>query len=87
MDSDPNKELLPNLSAYVSMIREYADSFIGLSMDDVRTRLGDAELKQSKWASGDFGGPQLIARYPGYEFSVLFYDDKAVTTSFQISTS
>jgi hypothetical protein len=82
------KRLAPlGLNASVSKIRKYADSFLGLSVKDVRTRLGKAEVKRGKWESDGFGGPELVARFPGHEFSVLFYQGKAITASFRVFTS
>ncbi len=78
---------LRGLNAPVSKIREFADSFLGLSVKDARTRLGKAKVKRGKWASGGFGGPELVAVFPGYEFTVLFYEGKAITTSFRVFTS
>ena len=78
---------LRNLKASVSRIRKYAGSFVGLNMKEVRARLGDVKLTSGKWQSSGFGGPELLASLPDYEFSVLFYDGKVITTSFRVFTS
>jgi hypothetical protein len=75
------------LNASVSKIRKYADSFLGLSMKEVRTRLGKAKVKRGKWESGGVGGPELVAKFPDHTFIVMFYEGKAITTSFRVLTS
>lgn len=75
-----------DLDAAVSRIRKYADSFVGLSLTDARARLPRTRLTESRWESGGKGGRELIANYPGYELRLLFYEDRVVTTSFQVLT-
>lgn len=70
----------------MSTVRQYSDSFVGLSWEDARSRLAGAQLTETEWHSGALGGPELDARFPDYELSVLFHNGKAVTTSFHVLT-
>ena len=74
----------PNLSSSVSAIRQYADSFEGLSMSEARSRLTGGTLSEEEWSEGGFGGKQLVATFPQYEVRVMFLEGKAITTSVQI---
>ncbi|MDB6064069.1 MAG: hypothetical protein JWR26_277 [Pedosphaera sp.] len=74
------------LDASVSSIREYVDSFKGLSLEAARSRLAGAKLSEKEWNSGGYGGKQLVATFPQYQVRVLFLEDKAITTSLQIIT-
>ena len=62
----------PDLRASVSSIRRYVDSFEGLSMEAVRSKLAAAKLSEEEWKEGDFGGRQLVATFPEYEIRVFF---------------
>lgn len=53
-------------------------------MEAVRSRLAGANLSEVEWKEGGFGGKQLVATSPEYEVRVFFFEDKALTTSFQI---
>ena len=73
-----------DLGSAVQSIRHYVDSFDGLGMEAVRSKLVAAKLSEEDWKEGGFGGRQLVATFPGYEIRVLFLDDRAITTSFQL---
>jgi hypothetical protein len=73
-----------DLAESVAHIREYADSFKGLSAEAVRVRLSGVKIREEDWKEGGFGGKQLVATYPDYELRVLFLGDKVITTSFQV---
>jgi hypothetical protein len=72
------------LDASVSRIRQYTDSFKGLSEEAARSRLSGARITEEDWKEGGFGGKQLVATFPGYEVRVLFFGNEVVTTSVQI---
>jgi len=74
----------PDLGVSVSRIRQYTDSFKGLSAEAARSRLSGARMTEEDWKEGEFGGKQLVATFPEYEVRVFFFGDKFVTTSFQI---
>jgi hypothetical protein len=73
-----------DVKSSVSAIRQYADSFEGLSMTEARSRLAEGKLIEEDWSEGGFGGKQLVAIFPQYEVRVMFLDGKAITTSIQI---
>jgi len=73
-----------DLTGSASSIHQYVDSFKELSEDSARSRLAGAQLTETEWKEGEFGGKQLVAVFPDYELRVLFLGDKVVTTSFQI---
>jgi|SRR5215472_9178208 len=70
----------PTLSASVSSIREYADSFEGLPIGKIRRRLAAGKITHKKWEHGK----QLVATFPKYEVRVFLFAGKAVMTSVQI---
>jgi hypothetical protein len=74
------KRAQPSLKAAVSSLRQYADSFEGLTVGMVRKRLAAGKLTQKKWD----GGKQLVATFPTHEVRVFFAGGKAMLTSVQI---
>lgn len=74
----------PDLIASVASLRQYADSFKGLSIEEARSRLTGAALTEDEWMERGFGGKQLVAKFPKYEVRVLFLGDRVITTSVQI---
>ena len=73
-----------DVDAAVSRIRRYADSFVGLNLQDARARLPRGRITESQWQSEGQRGRQLVANYPEYELRLLFFEDRVVTTSFQV---
>jgi hypothetical protein len=73
-----------DLGASVACIREYADSFKGLSAEAARNKLSGAKITEEDWKEGEFSGRQLVATFPEYEVRVLFLGDRVITTSFQV---
>ena len=73
-----------DVEAAVSRIRRYADSFVGLSLQDARARLPRGRITESQWQSQGQRGRQLVANYPEYELRLLFFEDHVVTASFQV---
>jgi hypothetical protein len=73
-----------DLKSPVSAIRQYVDSFEGLSMEEVRARFSDVQLTEEEWREGGFVGRQLVATFPEYEVRVLFSGNEVITTSFQV---
>lgn len=84
VSSCTHRQTTADLKSSVSAIRRYADSFEGLSMSEVRSRLAEAKLSEEDWSEGGFGGKQLVATFPQHEVRVMFLDGKAITTSVQI---
>lgn len=74
----------PDLQSSVSAIRQYGDSFAGLSMSEARSRLAGGKLSEGEWSGGSFGGKELVASFSHYEVRVMFLAGKAITTSVQI---
>jgi len=74
----------PDFKASVSTIQQYADSFAGVSVDEARCRLAGATISEIEWKEGGFGGKQLVAAFPTHEVRVIYFRDKAITTSVQI---
>lgn len=74
----------PDLKSSVGAIRQYADSFEGLSLSEARSRLAEGKLNEEDWSEGGFGGKQLVATFPQHEVRVMFLNGKAITTSVQI---
>jgi hypothetical protein len=74
------------LRASVSSLQQYADSFKGISVDEARSRLAEAKIVEDEWKEGGFGGKQLVASYPAYDLRVLFFEDKAIIVSVEISS-
>jgi hypothetical protein len=72
----PRPSLLPSVLA----IQRYADSFVGLTMEEAKRRLPRAKRRMTKWD----GGKQLVATFPKYEVRVLFFEDEVLTASIQI---
>lgn len=70
----------------VTSIQQYADSFKGSSIDEVRTRLAGAKIVEDEWKQDGFGGKQLLASFPAYDLRVLFLEDKAIVASVEISS-
>jgi hypothetical protein len=68
----------------VSAIRQYADSFDGLSMAKARGRLAEGKVIEESWGDGELGGKQLVASFPQHEIRVMFFDGKVIKTSIQI---
>jgi len=74
----------PDLKASVSEIRHYTDSFNGLTIKSVRSRLAGAKVNEEEWNGNVSGDTQLVATFPEYQIRVFFSENKAITTSFQI---
>lgn len=68
----------------VSEICAYADSYHGLSVNEVRNKLAGSDLREETWNRDGFGGKQLVAKFPEHEVRVMFLNDKVITTSIQI---
>jgi hypothetical protein len=73
-----------DLKTSVSAIRQYADSFTGLSLNEARSRLAEGKLSEEDWNEDGIKGKQLIAMFPQHEVRVMFLDGKAIATSIQI---
>ena|ERR1017187_7170765 len=71
----------PDFKASVSTIRQYADSFAGVSLDKARSRLAGAKISEIEWKEGGFGGKQLVATFPSHEVRVMYLGDKSVSES------
>ena len=72
------------LKSSLSAIRQYADSFEGLSMSQARSRLAGGKLSEDDWGGRRMGGRELVATFPDYEVRVFFAKGKAMTTSVQV---
>ncbi len=72
--------------ASVYSLQQYADSFKGASIEEVRNRLAGAKVVEDEWKERGFGGKQLVASYPMYDLRVLFFEGKAITVSVEISS-
>ena len=84
VSSCSHSQPVADLKSSVSAIRQYADSFEGLSMSEARSRLAAGKLSEEDWSEGGFGGKQLVATFPQHEVCVMFTDGKAIMTSVQI---
>ena len=74
----------PDLLASFETLKDYANSFEGLSMHEARARLQGAELSEDDWMEQGIGGRQLTAMFTDYEIAVYFYEGEVVTTSIQV---
>jgi hypothetical protein len=72
------------VKASILTVRNYANSFNGLSAEAVRSRLAGTKIIEEDWKEGEFGGKQLVATFPDYELRVLFLEDRVITTSIQV---
>lgn len=72
------------LKSSLLVVRQYADSFSGLSLSEARTRLAGGKLSEGEWSGEGFGGKELVATFAHHEVRVLFLDGKAITTSIQV---
>jgi hypothetical protein len=70
----------------ISSLQQYGES-LGLSIEAARDKLAGAKISEEKWASGGFGGPQLVGTFPKYEVRILFSEGKAITTAVQVIAS
>lgn len=64
----------------VIALRQYADSFVGLTLAEAKSRFSRAKKRMTKWEQGK----QLVVTLPKYEVRLLFFGDTVVTTSIQI---
>lgn len=74
------KNTPPSLLPSVLAIQRYADSFVGLTIEEAKRRLPRAKKRMVKWD----GGNQLVATFPKYEVRVFLFEDEVLTASIQI---
>ena len=69
-------------------IREYANSFVGLRVEDAKeTIVRELEIEtveESDWSEGEIEGVQLTAALPTHELTLFAVEGKVVTASVQI---
>jgi len=75
-----------DLKPSVSLIRQFADSLHGLSMAEVRARLVGAKMSETEWQATGYGGKELDATFQSYEVHVMFWNDRVITTSVEVSS-
>ena len=71
---------LPSLSASVLVVRQYADSFEGLTIKEAKERLSSGRIKMSVWKRGK----QLVATFRRHEVGVFFFNGTAMIASVQV---
>src|SRR5205809_5621935 len=76
-----SKPTLNSIKPRISEIRRFADSLKGLSVDEVRAKLGDARISETEWKASGYGGRELDATFPSHVIRVMFSEDKVVYAS------
>ena len=74
---------MPSPSAVVSSvlaIRRYADSLVGLTIEEAKNRFSRAKKRMTKWKHGKL----LTVTFPKYEVLLLFWGDRVLTVSVQV---
>jgi hypothetical protein len=74
------KPSAPSILSSVSAIRRYADSFVGLTIEEAKSRFSRAKKRMTKWEQGKL----LVVTFPRYEVLLLFYGDEVLTASVQV---
>lgn len=64
----------------VLAIRRYADSFVGLTVDEAKQRFSRSKKLMTEWEHGK----QLVVTLPKHEVRLLFFGDRVLTASIQI---
>jgi len=66
-------------------VRQHANSFIGLSVEDVRKKIA-GNIREDEWKSDGLVGTSLTAVFREYEIRVLVLDGRAVAATIHIAS-
>jgi hypothetical protein len=71
---------LPSVSASVSALRRFADTFVGLTIKASRRRLSRGKIKMTTWDVGK----QLVVTFPKHEMRLMFIRREVGVASVQV---
>jgi hypothetical protein len=58
--------------------QRYASTWVGLSSEAARSRIGRAEMTEESWAHDGYSGQSFVVRYKLYTLRLMFSDEHKV---------